>query len=233
MKPLSYSHAALVALSIGSSLSICAPVAAQTPPVAAPAASAATRTSSADDLERRLRGLIARPGGLTARQASAKAIATSNELKQSEAEVRSAAAEKDQAAVGYIPRVTLTARYTRLSEIDSASLGTLVGTTQAGPIAPGQPLIGVNVSFPQILNQYLLQANVTVPLTDYFLRTNHTNRAASHSLRAARYRQEVSKRSAALQAQLAYYAWAQSALANVVAEQTLEQAPAHSQVPAP
>ncbi|MCA9644467.1 MAG: TolC family protein, partial [Myxococcales bacterium] len=186
--------------------------------------------SDAQQLEQRLKALMGKPGGLTARQASARAVATSNELKASEADVKSAAADKDQAEVGYLPRVTLTARYTRLSEIDTQSLGTLVATTQPGPVAAGQPLIGVDLSFPQILDQYLLQANVTVPLTDYFLRTNHANRAAGHNLQAAKYRQQVTKRSAALQAQLAYYGWAQSTLAEVVAEQTLEQAQAHYKV---
>lgn len=196
----------------------------------APTAKAGNEHVGVGDLDERLRALVAKPGGLTAKQASARAVATSNDLKQSAADVRSAAADKDQAAVGYLPRVSLTARYTRLSEIDTQSLGTLVATTQPGPVAAGQPLIGVELSFPQILDQYLLQANVTVPLTDYFLRTNHANRAASHNLRAAKFRQEVSKRSAALQARLAYYAWAQSTLAEVVAEQTLAQAKAHYKV---
>ncbi len=235
--------AVLSALLFGGALALSPDATAQPGPTARPGSTAqphstaqpgpATPASSkpdAESLDQRLRALLGRPGGLTARQASARAIATSNELKQSGAEVRSAAADKDQAAVGYVPRVTLTARYTRLSEVDTESLGTLVATTQPGPVAPGQPLVGVNVSFPQILDQYLLQANVTVPLTDYFLRTNHANRSASHSLQAAKYRQQVSKRNAALQAQLAYYAWAQSTLAEVVAEQTLEQARAHYKV---
>ncbi|MEZ4370201.1 MAG: TolC family protein [Polyangiaceae bacterium] len=216
-------RAVLSQLALSAALGAAGVASAQTEPPAAPPAA----KSDAQQLHERLKALLAKPGGLTARQASAQAIATSNELKQSEADVKSAVADKDQAEVGYLPRVTLTARYTRLSEVDTQSLGTLVATTQAGPVAPGQPLIGVDVSFPQILNQYLLQANVTVPLTDYFLRTNHANRAAGHNLQAAKYRQQVTRKNAALQAQLAYYGWAQSTLAEVIAEQTLDQAQAH------
>lgn len=194
---------------------------------ASPGGAAAEQAAGFDQA---LRQRIARPGGLTAKQASARAVASSSELKQSAAELRSAQADDDQAAAGYLPRVALTARYTRLSEVGSSSLGTLVATTQPGLVAPGQPLFGVDVGFPQILDQYLLQANVVVPLTDYFLRTNHLNAATAHGVEAAKYRQQVAQRSAALYAQLSYYAWAQARLSAVVATRTLEQAQAHYRV---
>lgn len=193
--------------------------------------------ATAAEVEAELTRLLGRPGGLTADEVARRARSTSPNLRAQRAQVAAAAAEQDRAAVGWFPRVTLTGRYTRLSPIDQPSLGpesgSLVATTAGeGPLPPGAPLIGVPASafsFPVILDQYLLQANITVPISDYLLRTSQTVAAASHSRRSADLSERAARASVAANAKIAYWAWVRARLQQVVARQTADQAKAHLQ----
>jgi len=129
----------------------------------------------------------------------------------------------------YLPRLTLTGRYTRLSKPESSSAGSIVAApgAPAGPIAPGTPLVNVPLEFPTLQNQYTFQANLTVPLSDYFLRIRDTHGTATERQRAARESTAAAERDAGLDAELAFYAWVRARLGLGVANRALEQARAH------
>ena len=79
-------------------------------------------------------------GGLTADQAARLGEARSGDVAARHAEIDAAAAAVDQALVAYFPRLSGTARYTRLSSIEAPLLGTLVGAdAPAGPLPDGTP----------------------------------------------------------------------------------------------
>jgi outer membrane protein TolC len=191
--------------------------------------------ASAAEIEAELEKLVARPGGLTAAEVARRSASSSPSVRAKRAQVAAADAERDRAAVGWFPRLTLTGRYTRLSPIDQPSLGPsdarlVVTPAAAGPLDPTAPLIGVPgdaLSFPVILDQYLLQANVTVPISDYLLRTSQTYAAASHSRAAADLSERAARASVAANAKLAYYAWVRARLQHTVARQTFTQTKAH------
>ncbi|HEX7671372.1 MAG TPA: TolC family protein [Polyangiaceae bacterium] len=175
---------------------------------AAPSAAAAEE----NDLAKRLHERVTRPGGLTAEEVARRAIETSPEDRARKADVETAESEIDRTRVDYYPRVTLTARYTRLS-----------------PITPPELRIGTfpPVPFPVILDQYLAQAGVTVPLSDYFLRIRQSHDAAVRSREAAELNAAAARRAVAAQAKLDYYGWARAKLGEIVTAQSVEQANHH------
>jgi outer membrane protein TolC len=201
------------------------------PSPAAPTATPVSRAEGAAELQNRLRELVARPGGLTAEEAARRAVRTSPEDRSRAADVESADAEVARAQVGYYPKLTLGARYTRLSSITPPTLGTLAtpgdrGLANGAPLA-GVPLFAANVAFPVILDNYMLQANVTVPLSDYLLRIRQTHDAALASSQAAEMSREVGRRTVGSQAKLLYYSWARLALQEAVAAQSVQQSERH------
>src|SRR5205823_1116348 len=137
-------------------------------------------------LEARLGALVGRPGGLTAEQVAERARKTSFDVKARREEVAAAAAGVDQALVAYFPRLALSARYTRLSPVPSPILGNLVISPVAtGALAPGSPLVSVPFSFPAILNQTILEATLSIPISDYILRLTQNHAGADRSRRGA------------------------------------------------
>jgi len=199
--------------------------------VAQPDAQAAAMEPAAPptalNFEDRVKRELGVPGGLTAEDVATRATATSWSLEARRAELRAAAANADRATWSYLPRVTVTARYTRLSEVDDG--GSALNLVAAPGVAPGatpapDQLVSVPVSFESLLNQYLLQASIVVPVTDYFLRVA-PNRASSVSLeRAAAENLAAAEHGAAADAKLLYYRWVQARLNTIVAEQAFEQA---------
>lgn len=184
--------------------------------------------------ERRLADLVNRPGGLTSDEVAARTAATSTQAAAERARVATVDAEIDRVKLDYYPRLTLTGRYTRLSPIQQPTLGPGTGrlvatTTSQGMVTPDS-LVGVPANafkFPVILNQYFLQANVTVPISDYLLRTSQSYAAASRSKHAAELNEEAARLEAALRGRLAYYAWVRAELSTSVAAQALNRAQAH------
>src|SRR5450432_1125458 len=155
---------------------------------------AAPESTPAPSLEARLSSVLGRPGGLTAAAVATRAEASSFDIKAKSEELEAAAAGVDQALVGYFPRLLLTGRYTRLSPVDQPSLGNLIvatGNVVPGPLPQtGVGLAAVPFSFPVLLNQYLLQASLTLPISDYVLRIPQAYAAASKSQKAAAVRSE-------------------------------------------
>jgi outer membrane protein TolC len=192
---------------------------------------AAPEGGPAPTLEARLSSVLGRPGGLTAGAVATRAEASSFDVKAKSEELQAAAAGVDQALVGYFPRLTFTGRYTRLSPIDAFSLGNLVIAPgqMSGPTAPAPDTLRVTppVDFKAILNQYVLQASLNVPVSDYVLRIPQAYAAASKNQKAAAVTEKATRLKTASDAKVAYYTWVRAKLQEVVAEQALEQAKAH------
>jgi outer membrane protein TolC len=182
--------------------------------------------------EARLAAVVAPSGGLTADQVATRAAATSFDAEARRAELRAAEAAVEQAVVNFFPRVTLTARYLRLSPIEDASLGTLaapagVDVTKPTPLAPGAQLVAVPFLIPSLSNQTTLEASLTVPVSDYVLRLAQGYAAASRSVKAAELSERAARLKAATDGRLAYYTWARARLSAIVAAQALEQGRGH------
>ena len=71
---------------------------------AAPRVAAQTTTSTAIELDARLKTELGVPSGLTSEQVATRASATSYDVRARRAEVLEATAEVDRAAAGYLPR---------------------------------------------------------------------------------------------------------------------------------
>jgi outer membrane protein TolC len=123
------------------------------------------------------------PGGLTNTQVGERAAATSYSAKAQVEVLHGAAARVDEAWVAFLPRLTGTASYTRLSNFTPPSFGggSLVGTNappglisnlipgQGGMPSPGfattQPIVSTGpLIIPLVLDNYLLQASLAVPI---------------------------------------------------------------------
>jgi outer membrane protein TolC len=186
-------------------------------------------------LRTRLGNMVARPGGLRAADVASRAAATSYDLRQKREELLAAAAQVDQALVGWFPRLGLLGRYARLSSIDAPVLGNVILTEKPGqvPVVPspagGSVVAGLAVplQFPVLLNQTTFQASLQVPLIDYVLRNPEISHAATHQREAARWSERAAQLQIASDARVLYYQWARARLQTVVAEQALVQARGH------
>ncbi len=155
-----------------------------------------------------LAALLARPGGLTADQAAARAVAASPAVRRKVAETASARAGRDDVTFAFVPHTTLTAGYTRLSDVELPEL------------APG-------FSFPVVLDSFHLGAQVAIPVTDLFLRLPPLGRATELGIVAAERGQRGAELTAAVDARVAYYEWVRAELQVVVAERLLVQVSAN------
>jgi outer membrane protein len=169
------------------------------------------------------------PGGLTSEQAARRAVATSFDVGARQSELLAAAADADRALLAYLPEVTVSASYTRLSDVGTQVLGTLVAAPgePVGPLPAGSTLVNAPVTLASLLNQYVLQANLLVPISDYFLRVAPSSRAAEYLEHAATANVATARARTATDARVAYYGWVRSRLAIGVAEQALRDAEAH------
>jgi outer membrane protein TolC len=185
--------------------------------------------------EQRLEQAMGYPSGLTSDEVARRAAETSIDAERSELDRRSARADRNRVIAGGLPRLELLARYTRLSPVEQTSFGPESGSlvvtpSPPGPLPPGAPLVGVSgsaFSFPQILNQYHLQASLRVPLSDYLFSLSSAFAATTHSARAAELNAKAARLTAAAQGRIAYYEWVRAELQSVVVAQSLGQAKAN------
>jgi outer membrane protein len=183
---------------------------------------------SAASLDERLETLLGRPGGLTADEAAKRAAATSFEVRAKAADLDAAVAGVNQAIVAFFPRLSATARYTRLSNLEQ-SLGPIVvaPTSPEGPLPPNAPLVSAKLPLPSIDNQYTLSASVGLPISDYLLRIPQAYAAATQARDAAQLSERAQQLKTATDARVAFYVYVRARLQEVVAEQALEQARGH------
>ncbi|MSP61323.1 MAG: TolC family protein [Myxococcales bacterium] len=170
-----------------------------------------------------LAAIAAHPGGLTADEVARHAASTSIEARVRAEDVRAAAAGVDQALTAFFPRLTLTARYVRLSPAPGASLQVLFKDLPDPfkALIPDQPLS------PVLLNSTTFQASLLLPISDYLLRMVQGWTAAGYSVRAAKLGEEAARWKAATDGRLLYYGWVRARGATAVVEQGLALARAH------
>jgi outer membrane protein TolC len=170
------------------------------------------------------------PGGVTAEQVAIRAMQTSYAVKASQETLASQQARIDQAEANWYPRVGLKGSYTRLSEFTPPSFGSggsIVVTPQpAGTLNP-TPTLAAGFSFPVILNQYLLQATLAVPISDYFLRIGQAATSVSRQEEAARHDLVAAKAKSYSDGKVAYFTWMRARGAITVTQQALVVARAH------
>jgi outer membrane protein TolC len=170
----------------------------------------------------------AQPGGIDSATVGRRAAITSYNAKQSLETLRSAAAQVDAAWSSFLPRLSGTARYTRLSSFTPPNLfpgGSLVATPQTtpGPLAAGAQLEASGpFTFPIILNNWLLQASLAVPISDYFFTIQQQYGAALNARDAAAFDEAAARAKSAADGRVLYYSWLQAIGAEVVAEQALQ-----------
>jgi outer membrane protein TolC len=213
--------------------------------VAAPARAQMTATPAAmaPSPPDPLSSLRAAGGGLTADEVARRAAESSVDARVKERGAEAADARRDEAAAGYWPKLTGTARYTRLSAVAPIAfadprLSFVVTPSQPGDATTARMinLTGPNPdplyagSLPPFaipVNQYLLQASVIVPLSDYVFRVSEAIAAATHSARAARVDERAARLKAAAEGRIGYYQWIRARGQALVAAQALDQARGH------
>jgi outer membrane protein TolC len=171
----------------------------------------------------------ARATDLTADEVARRAAATSHELRARADERLAAEAAVEQALSAYLPRLSGVARYTRLSQVKTTPLGNLVVAPDAQPGSNPDPnrLVAMPLAFPVLANQYLAQATLQIPLSDYLLRIPQTHAAASGNARASQLAEQAARLRVATEARVAYYAWLRAGLQVGIAEQAVAAAREH------
>jgi outer membrane protein TolC len=183
--------------------------------------------------------LSPRPGGLTSDVVAQKAVAASPAIASRQAEIDAANARVDQALIQYLPRVKLSATYTRLSPVRiTLGSGSLIGTTGSQPpviavppttpngpylvtTADGQPLAPFALTIPVVTDSYMLSATLGVPFSDYVLRLSNTMAGTRANERSTQLNKQAETLKAATDARIAYYNWVRGVAATTVAESAL------------
>lgn len=245
---------ALAAVTFASSTSLLgsAPALAQPAPAPAPAAKPDEQLGPGeeavkDKADPLVIALAPQPGGLTFAQVAREAVGTSTAVRLRQADIEEAAGQTDQTMVQFFPRLTLGASYTRLSAIDQPSLGgggAVLGAANEGAVSvgpcPDNPAVqcvldsaGLPVQaqsfgfeFPVILNQYAFTANLTIPISDYFLRSVQAYNAAQHNEKSLELATDAERLNVAAQAKLALLNWVLAKGSVVVEGEAVEAAKA-------
>ncbi len=143
-------------------------------------------------------------GGLTADAAAARAAKASPNVRKSAASIDVAVAQATQAELARVPRVGVTATYTRLSPIDPIQLG-----------------MGFEIPF--LENSYVGQAQVAISLSDYVVRYPKLIEGARLGIDAAKAGKRAAEVDAGQEARLAYYEWVRAKLQVMIAKRQLAQ----------
>ncbi len=142
-------------------------------------------------------------GGLTADAAAARAVKTSPSVRKSAASIDISVAVATSAELVRVPRVALTATYTRLSPIDPVSFGM------------GAP------AFEFAENSYAGQAQVAVALSDYVVRYPKLIDGARLGIEAAKAGKRAAEVDAGQEARIVYYEWVRAKLQVLIASRQL------------
>lgn len=213
-------------------------------PVAAPSVAAEKSSPSvvfgngavAQELQKKLEQMK-NGQGLTSREVARRTVSNSKQVLAKQRSLAVADATVDKAQAGYMPKLTVAARYTRLSPIHMPQLslfgdGALVFSQQ--PAGPGEvqvdELVAAQIpgfAFPVFLNQYALTGTLDIPLSDYVLRVSRAVDAAKQNHQAAALNESAVRLSVARDARVVFYEWIRAQGADLVAAQALEQAKGH------
>ncbi|MET0412796.1 MAG: TolC family protein, partial [Polyangiaceae bacterium] len=151
----------------------------------------APKSDTQSEFERRLALMLAGQG-LTADEASRRAVDNSFAIEAKRREIEAVNAGVDQAKAAFWPQLLLQARYQRLSDIEQPPLD-----FNGDGVPDPSP-------FPVVLNNYTLQAGLTIPLSDYVLRTMNAIDAAKHSRVSAEADEQATRLSVAREGRVTY-----------------------------
>jgi outer membrane protein TolC len=168
------------------------------------------------DLEAKLASMQ-RGGGLTADEAAKRAVSSSVDVSGKRSSIAAADAQVNATGAGFIPKLDLSARYTRLSFFHQPTFS----------FGPGMSFSGDAIS-PVIPNNYDLRATLTIPLSDYVLRMSNAMAASNHNKTAADLDEKATRLAVARDARVDYYQWIRAQGASYVAAQALEAARGHA-----
>ena len=180
------------------------PVAAQ--PAPAPGAAAVKPADDEATFAKELDSLFVK-GGLTSEEAAARAPKASPDVQRKAQELAATAAQLESAKLLEVPHVAGVASYTRLSFIPPVEF----------------PFGTMTFTIPFLQNQYILQGQLAVPVSDYFLRFPKVIEGARLVEDSARVNSQNSELTASQDARLAYYEWVRARLAVVIARRQLAQ----------
>jgi outer membrane protein len=187
------------------------------PPAPAPtAAPAAPRDQGSDSFDL-ARALAEGSEAMTADQVAALAVKTAPSMAKAEAVNEQARKAASQAMVAVYPRVDFTAQYTRLSPPPTVHI----------KIPFPNPAMPQDVTLQKpVVDQYLLQARVSYPVSDLFFAILPRYRAAQENIKAQELNERAQAQTVALQAREAFYNYARARAALMVARSGLAQAEA-------
>ncbi len=185
------------------------------------------------------------PQGLTAKKVAERAIASSHTLEAKNADLRAAAAKVDASMYQFLPRVSLKAGYTRLSRvpISLGGSGYSLGGTAQGPytigdaripgtdtVVPnalrgqdGTAVMGGQLNFPIIVDQYSLGASLSVPLSDYVLRLSDSIKGTKKNQQSTELNIKAERAKVEGDARVAFFNWARSIGQVAVTEKSIER----------
>jgi outer membrane protein TolC len=178
------------------------PARAQTAPQTPP------QPGARESIDALLERLVGRPGGLTSDVVAEGATRTSWEVRARADDLAAAEGQVDAASAAYLPRVKLSAGYTRLSHVDPANLGGMLLATS----------LDDNTSF---------EGQVQVPVSDYLLRLAQAHAAATRARDSAELTRKATALGVAANARIAYWSWVRARLQIVIAERALAQVREH------
>jgi outer membrane protein len=173
------------------------------------------------------------PRKMTAAIVGREAARNSFSAKAQAANLKAAAARVDQAWSSFLPKLDLTARYTRLSQVTNPALnfggppGSAVLVTPDAPGTPNPRVLAVaqapSFAFPVILDNFLISAQIAVPISDYFLRINEGHSAAVRAKEAAEFDVLAAKAKSSADGKLAFWSVVRAHGGLQVAEQAREE----------
>ena len=188
------------------------------PGSAAPASTPALESSKVtQELETKLAAMQGSSNGLTADEVARRTLLSNPDIAAKQKAVAAADASRDETKARFYPKLDLSARYTRLSDLKTTYL-------EFG----GMRYASTGL-FPVILNNYNLQATLSIPLSDYVLRLSNSMASANHNRLAAQLDEQATRLSIARDARVAYYQWIRAQGGAYVAAKALEAAQGHQQ----
>lgn len=192
-----------------------------------------------------LAALAPKPGGLTADQAATRASETSPAMAVKRAELAVARARASRTLARYLPKLELTASFTRTSAADvdlGGGGGFIVGALSEGPLSVGACPDGTNNcvldsageqvtavgfgGFETPRNSYSVVANLVIPFSDYAFSLRLAREALRNDQGAVIEETHAEAAKVATDARVAFYEWLRTVAQVAVAEQAVSGAEA-------
>jgi len=115
--------------------------------------------------------------GLTADEAAKRALVNNVDVTAKQKSLAAADAQVDATAAQFLPKLTLIAAYTRLNKFHQGKVG----------------MFDIDQLFPVIPNNYNLEAQLNIPLSDYVLRLSNAMAGANHGKTAAKLDEQATR----------------------------------------